>query len=133
MSTEITLQMNPPLLGFEEINTYTLSPVEDFISSERPIKACSSNQAGIFFSQYLQQVKSLYLSNRANTAKAVEEDPDVYVIITLAEKMEEMTANLLAPLFVYRQKGQAAQIVLYDSDFTTRHHLFPPTKHRSCG
>ena len=137
MSTEITLQMNPPLLGFEEINTYTLSPVEDnpyffWLEADKGPKFLVTRPE-YFFPNYLQQVKSLYLSNRANTAKAVEEDPDVYVIITLAEKMEEMTANLLAPLFVYRQKGQAAQIVLYDSDFTTRHHLFPTTKHRSCG
>ncbi|NLM53189.1 MAG: flagellar assembly protein FliW [Firmicutes bacterium] len=138
MTAKITLQMDPPLLGFEEINTYILTPVEDnpyffWLEAEDGPKFLLTKPE-YFFPDYLQQVKSFCMSNRAKKEEhAAEEEPDVYVIITLADKMEEITANLLAPLFVYRQKRQAAQIVLYDSDFTTRHLLFPPAEHRSCG
>ena len=131
--TALALQMDPPLPGFEEITSYTLTPVPD-----NPCFAWLEAKDGpqfllarpeCFFSGYLQQVKAYLPSNFTTTEKS----PCVYVIITLADKIQDMTANLLAPLPVDTAAKRAGQHILYDSNFTTRQYLFPPEKRRQCG
>lgn len=51
--------------------------------------------------------------------------PQIYTIVTVPEKLEEMTANLLAPIVVNWKSRQAAQIILEKTAYTTRHLLFP--------
>lgn len=51
--------------------------------------------------------------------------PQVFVIVTVPEKLEEMTANLLAPIVVNPRRQLAAQIVFDKTPYTTRHRLFP--------
>ncbi|NLM46091.1 MAG: flagellar assembly protein FliW [Firmicutes bacterium] len=127
----ITLEMDPPLPGFEEITSFTLTPVPD-----NPCFAWLEAKNGpqfllakpeFFFSGYLQQVKTYLPSNFTSTGISV------YVIITLADRIQDMTANLLAPLLVDTASKRAGQHILYDSAFTTRHYLFPPEKRRQCG
>ena len=101
MTAKITLQMDPPLLGFEEINTYILTTVEDnpyffWLEAEDGPKFLLTKPE-YFFPDYLQQVKSFCMSNRAKKEEhAMEEEPDVCHYYT--DKMEEITANLLVPL-----------------------------------
>lgn len=45
--------------------------------------------------------------------------------VSLIDKPENMTANLLAPLVINVQTRQAVQIVLEKSAYTTSHRLFP--------
>ena len=55
-----------------------------------------------------------------------QEDLGIYVIITMPEgKVEEMTANLMAPVVINAANMQAKQIVLDRSRYTTKHRLFP--------
>lgn len=49
----------------------------------------------------------------------------VFCIVTVPEKLEEMTANLLAPLVVNWRERSAVQAVLDKKGYTTRHRLFP--------
>jgi flagellar assembly factor FliW len=51
--------------------------------------------------------------------------PQIFAIVTVPEKLEEMTANLLAPLVVNAVKRIAVQVVLEKVPYTTRHRLFP--------
>jgi len=51
--------------------------------------------------------------------------PQVFAIVTVPEKMEEMTANLLAPIVVNPARRLALQVVLEKVPYTTRHRLFP--------
>lgn len=62
-----------------------------------------------------EQVKQLQISQDVK--------PEVYCIVTLKGKIEEMTANLLAPIIVNRQIGVAMQVILEKSDYTTKHSL----------
>ncbi len=49
----------------------------------------------------------------------------VFCIVTVPDKLEEMTANLLAPLVINWRQRSAVQAVLDKKDYTTRHRLFP--------
>lgn len=56
---------------------------------------------------------------------STEQPPYILNIITVPEKAEEMTANLLAPIIINHSRRMGQQIVLEKSPFTTRHSLFP--------
>lgn len=56
---------------------------------------------------------------------SLENPPQVFVIATVKEKLEEMTANLLAPVVMNGQKRIGRQIILEKSEYGTRHLLFP--------
>jgi flagellar assembly factor FliW len=43
---------------------------------------------------------------------ATGEQPAVYVILTLAPELQEVTVNLLAPVYVCRRNGRARQVIL---------------------
>ena len=57
-----------------------------------------------------------------------QEDVGIYVIITVPDgKVEEMTANLMAPVVINAANMKAKQVVLDRSRFNTKHRLFPAT------
>ena len=56
---------------------------------------------------------------------SLEKPPQVFIIATVKEKLEEMTVNLLAPLVINGQEGIGRQIILDNSDYGTRQPLFP--------
>jgi flagellar assembly factor FliW len=51
--------------------------------------------------------------------------PQIYNIVRVPEKSEEMTANLLAPIVINMKDRKAMQIVLEMTPYSTRHRLFP--------
>jgi len=60
--------------------------------------------------------------------------PAVYCIATVPAKHEEMTANLLAPVLVNWETGQAVQLCMQsDASYHTRHRLFPFGLPKSAG
>ena len=129
----IKLRMDPPLLGFEEMDTYTLRPVPEnpyffWLEAENGPQFLLTRPE-YFFSDYLQQVKQYLMPNTAYVEKSL----DVFVIVTLKDKVQDMTANLMAPLLLDFETRQAGQYILYDSPYTPRHRLFPPQKRCNCG
>jgi flagellar assembly factor FliW len=51
-------------------------------------------------------------------------DLQVYVIVTMASNILDVTVNLQGPLVVNKEKRIGTQIVLNDPNFSTRHPLF---------
>ena len=56
---------------------------------------------------------------------SIENLPQIFNIVSLRGKFEEMTANLLAPIIVNWRDRYAMQIVLEKTSYTIRHRLFP--------
>ncbi len=55
-----------------------------------------------------------------------QEEILIYALITIpGGKVEDMTANLMAPVVINTTNMQARQVVLDRSGYTTRHRLFP--------
>ncbi|WP_018212543.1 flagellar assembly protein FliW [Desulfitobacterium hafniense] len=54
-----------------------------------------------------------------------ENPPQVFLIGTVREKINDMTVNLLAPIVVNRNKGIGRQIILDKTEYSIRHKLFP--------
>ena len=79
-----------------------------------------------FFADYSFEIDD---DSLAKLGSPRQEDLGIYVIITMPEgKVEEMTANLMAPIVINAANMQAKQIVLERSRFTTKHRLFPPAE-----
>ena len=51
--------------------------------------------------------------------------PMVWCIAMIPDKVENMTANLVAPILFNIQNKTSAQIILDNNKYTTRHRLFP--------
>jgi len=54
-----------------------------------------------------------------------ENPPSVFNIVTVNGGLENMTANLLAPLIINARDRKGRQIVLEKADYPTRYELFP--------
>jgi flagellar assembly factor FliW len=55
-----------------------------------------------------------------------ENDVILYAIVTVPEDFRKMTANLKAPLVINLRNGRARQYVLAETEYQTKHPVFPP-------
>lgn len=60
-----------------------------------------------------------------------EEDAVISVIITMPSNPENMTANLKAPLVFNLKNRKGRQVILNNSDYTTRHNIMDEVKGRA--
>lgn len=79
--------------------------------------------AGYEFSLDDEQVNQLKISQGIT--------PEVYCIVTIRGKIEEMTANLLAPIIINRHHGVALQVILEKSAYTTKHPFISAQEQKS--
>jgi flagellar assembly factor FliW len=52
------------------------------------------------------------------------EDVSLYSILTIPENVEEITANLLAPIVINTANNKAAQEILNDERYSIKHKLY---------
>lgn len=58
-----------------------------------------------------------------------DEDAVIYTLVTVPDgDVSRLSANLLAPIVVNKKNGQACQMILENSNYTTRHRLFREQK-----
>lgn len=118
------LQFLLPLPGFPEARQFTLEPVEDQGGALSILR--SVDQDGLefvvalpeaFFSEYAPELDDT-TAERLNLRTA--DDALVLVILTVAERIEQTTANLMAPVVVNRHTGDALQALLVSSGYDIR-------------
>jgi flagellar assembly factor FliW len=127
------VRMNPGLAAFEDVLDYVLTSIPEnpffFWLDADDGPSFILTKPEFFFPEYIVQVKRESLSN----IQIGKNEPVVYLIVTVPEKMEDATANLMAPVLLNEEQGIACQIVLHDTPYTTKHYLFPPEKRKNCG
>ncbi|MBY0199214.1 flagellar assembly protein FliW [Priestia megaterium] len=52
------------------------------------------------------------------------EDAVVYVLLTMSDSVEKITANLQAPVIINTKKQLAKQVILMNTAYETKHRLF---------
>ena len=115
------------LLGFSENTRFALitdeigEPFKWMQSLEQPGLAFVVIDPSIILSTY-------HFSVRKDQIRDLEtedvEDLQVYVIVTMAGNILDVTVNLQGPIVVNRQNRVGLQLVLNDPNFSTRHPLF---------
>ena len=118
------------LYGFEKETEFTLFPFNPNVESpmEWMQSLKSTHLAFVITDPYLY-LPDYKLKLSEEDKKRVElEDDDLHLtraIVTIPENYSEMTANLIAPLVINKDKGIAKQFVLTNMDYDTRHYLLP--------
>ena len=115
------------MLGFSECHRYVLmddeigEPFMWMQSLDIPSLAFVVIDPAIILPSY-------HFSVKKDQIKALEtnsvEDLQVYVIVTMAANILDVTVNLQGPLVLNKKKRVGQQIVLNDPNFSTRHPLF---------
>ena len=115
--------------AFEEEREFLIVPYDEtspyvFLQSlATPDLAFLMTMPFVFFPDYEFEIDDDTLKKLGITE---QENLLIYVILTLpGGKVQEMTANLMAPIVVNTANMQARQVVLDKSRYTTKHRLFP--------
>ena len=99
------------------------SPYVFLQSVQTPELAFLMTMPFIFFTDYEFQIDDAVVQKLS-----IEDQKDllIYTLLTIPEgKVEDMTANLLAPIVINKKNMQARQVVLEKSHYKTKHRLFP--------
>ena len=118
------------LYGFEKETEFTLLPFNPKVESpmEWMQSLMSTHLAFVITNPYLY-LPDYKLKLSEEDKKRVElEDDDLHLtraIVTIPENYYEMTANLIAPLVINKEKSIAKQFVLTNMNYDTRHYLLP--------
>lgn len=115
------------MLGFSENRRFTLipdelgEPFQWMQSLEKPALAFVVIEPSRVLTEY-------HFSVKREQIKALEtevvEDLQVYVIVTMAGSILDVTVNLQGPIVINKNTNIGQQIVLNEPKFSTRHPLF---------
>ena len=113
-----------PLPGFPEARDFSLEPVEEqagllsiLRSTDQPSLEFVVALPEAFFADYTPELDDTTAERLGLTSA---EDALVLVILTVAERIEQTTANLMAPIVVNRKTGEALQALLVSSGYDIR-------------
>jgi len=118
------------LYGFEKETEFSLLPFNPKVESpmEWMQSLKSTHLAFVVTDPYLYQPDYKLKLSEEDKKRVELEEGDLYLtraIVTIPENYSEMTANLIAPLVINKDKGVARQFVLTNMDYDTRHYLLP--------
>ena len=113
-----------PLPGFPEAREFSLEPVEDQGGVLSILRGVDTENLEFvvalpeaFFPDYEPELDDTTVE-RLGLRSA--DDALVLVILTVAERIEHSTANLMAPVVVNRHTGEAVQALLVTSGYDIR-------------
>lgn len=128
------LELPAGLIGFPELKRYVLLDHDN----ESPFKWLQSLDDGaiafvlinplLFKPDYTVEVTEAEVSDLEIKA---EEDAVISVIITIPSNPQNMTANLKAPLIFNLRNRRGKQLVLNNTEYTTRHNIMEEVRKQS--
>jgi flagellar assembly factor FliW len=128
---EDVIELPAGLIGFPELKRYVLLDHD----KDSPFKWLQSLDDGaiafvlinplLFKPDYTVEVTEAEVLDLSLTA---EEDAVISVIITIPNNPQNMTANLKAPLVFNLKNRRGKQLVLSNSQYTTRHNIMEEIK-----
>ncbi len=125
-SSAVSVELNFPagLPGFPDLHRFTLSPWGPAETPFLLLTAVSDPDVGfvvvppwVFYPDYEFELDDATAERLALNAP---EDSVVFCVITLGERPEHATVNLLGPIVVNRHTLEAAQVVLPGSGYSVR-------------
>jgi flagellar assembly factor FliW len=123
-----TIEMAAPILGFPATNSYALvdagedSPFTWLQSVQQPELAFAAVDPFAFFADYDFELPR---ADQDDLRLESGEGARVLVLVSIPADVQNMSANLVAPVVINTKSRRAKQVVLYDTPYTTRHYLLP--------
>lgn len=128
------IELPSGLIGFPELKKYVLLDHD----KDSPFKWLQSLDDGaiafvlinplLFKPEYTVEVNEAEV---ADLGLEQEEDAVISVIITMPSDPQKMTANLKAPLVFNLKNRKGRQVILNNSEYTTRHNIMEEVQKRS--
>ncbi|MFW7377886.1 MAG: flagellar assembly protein FliW [Oligoflexus sp.] len=128
------IELPSGLIGFPELKKYVLLDHD----KDSPFKWLQSLDDGaiafvlinplLFKPDYTVEVNEAEVSDLSLEA---EEDAVISVIITMPSDPQKMTANLKAPLVFNLKNRKGRQVILNNSEYTTRHNIMEEMRKKS--
>jgi flagellar assembly factor FliW len=130
------ITMARPVLGFERLRFYCLIEIEE-LSPFLLMQSTEDSEVGflvmnpvIFFPDYRIEI------NSQEIAELEVSDPasvETYVILTVARKSRDLTANLQGPILINTLTNKAKQLVLVNSQYQVQHSLTKAAEQLTAG
>ncbi len=122
------------MLGFSQYKKYALVQLENL----KPLglfQSCDDPAIGFIVCDPKLFFKDYQLTLRAEDKTKLDlkrpEDMQTLVTLTFGSRKEDTTANLKGPLIINKQSKFAAQIVLEENRYSTKHKIFTDAEKRS--
>jgi flagellar assembly factor FliW len=129
---EKVIHFSEGIPAFEQEHEFVIIPYDEespyvFLQSlQTPDLAFLMTMPFIFFPDYEFELDD---ENQQKLGLERQEDMLLYVLLTIPQgRVQDMTANLMAPLVINAANQQARQLVLEHSPYQTKHRLFPTDK-----
>ncbi|ADE72088.1 MULTISPECIES: flagellar assembly protein FliW [Priestia] len=122
-----TLTFNQGIPGFLEETEFVILPLPE-AEAFQVLQSIQTKELAFiitdpfqFFLDYdfqleLQEIEKLQLQQA--------EDAAVYVLLTMSDSVEKITANLQAPVIINTKQQLAKQVILMNTAYETKHRLF---------
>jgi flagellar assembly factor FliW len=122
-----TLTFNQGIPGFLEETEFVILPLPE-AEAFQVLQSIQTKELAFiitdpfqFFLDYdfqleLQEIEKLQLQQA--------EDAAVYVLLTMSDSVENITANLQAPVIINTKQQLAKQVILMNTAYETKHRLF---------
>ena len=122
-----TLTFNQGIPGFLEETEFVILPLPE-AEAFQVLQSIQTKEVAFiitdpfqFFLDYdfqleLQEIEKLQLQQA--------EDAAVYVLLTMSDSVEKITANLQAPVIINTKQQLAKQVILMNTAYETKHRLF---------
>ncbi len=127
VGTDRIITMERAILGFESLRTFCLVEMEEFVpfhwlqSTQDPAVAFLVFNPVMLFSDYRIEINSKEIAE-LDVAEAA--DVETYVIVTIPEDPQRMSANLQGPVLINTRNNKAKQLVLVNSEYRVKHFIF---------
>ncbi len=129
-SLDKTLYFSQGLLGFENLKEFSLLPLD--IDGFYLLQAKEEELSWLliepwpFFPDY--QVEISLIEAKRLDLKEPQQSLILVLVTIMDNDFARASANLLGPVIINQESGQALQVVLGNTAYTTRHLLFPQGK-----
>ncbi|HDL01179.1 MAG TPA: flagellar assembly protein FliW [candidate division Zixibacteria bacterium] len=126
VSEDKLITMERPVLGFEKYKKYCLIEIEElkpflwFQSIDEPAISFLVVNPRLFMTNYKIEINSKEIAElKIDDVNAVE----TYVVVTLAETPEDITANMQGPILINTENNLGKQLVLVNTDFDVKYYF----------
>lgn len=126
VSEDKLITMERPVLGFEKYKKYCLIEIEElkpflwFQSIDEPAISFLVVNPRLFMTNYKIEINSKEIAElKIDDVNAVE----TYVVVTLAETPEDITANMQGPILINTENNRGKQLVLVNTDFDVKYYF----------
>ena len=115
------------LLGLEEYKTYTIEAIEEN-GVFYLLQSLENEELGIIVTNpfVFKKDYEIRLDDKLVEELEIEKEEEVLIVntVTLGEKREDFTSNLMAPLIINVTNSRGKQVILNDSRYKIKEKIF---------